>query len=75
MATIVNKNAHLECLGTIVNNLVTVKEKVLATQPQENASALQGEQEQDVKQNARQATMDPTASCYVNAPRKLAATQ
>lgn len=75
MATTVSKNVHLENLGTIANNLVTVKEKVLATQPQENASARQGEQEPDVKQTARQATMDPTAGCGVNARRELAATQ
>lgn len=75
MATIVSKNVHLEHLGTIVNNLVTVKEKVLATQPQENASAHQGRQEPDVIQNAPQATMDPTAGCGVNARRELAATQ
>lgn len=74
MATIVNKNVHLECLGTIVVSCVTVKEKVLAIQSQENVSAHQGGQEPDVKQNVRQATMGPTACCSVNAPGELSAT-
>ncbi|ERE87073.1 EGF-like and EMI domain-containing protein 1 [Cricetulus griseus] len=50
-ADFLEANAHLDYLGIIVINLVTVKEKVLATQPQENASAHQGGQEPDVKQS------------------------
>ncbi|KAL1778229.1 hypothetical protein HispidOSU_026222 [Sigmodon hispidus] len=73
MATIVNENVHLECLETIVISLVTVKEKALAIQSQENASVHQGGQEPGVKQNARQATMDQTACCCVNARKELTA--
>lgn len=74
MATFVNKNVHLECLGTIAINIVTAKEKIFVTQSQENASAPRGGQEPDVKQNVRQVTMDQTACCCVNAHRELAAT-